>query len=206
MKKLKKYLLLLLFYSLGTASFCTTCAISSSENSFNYPIVSIILGDTVNFKLNNIQNVIEVNQASWISNDTTPLPGFSIPFGGGMVLPVQLSVGIHFYVCSANALLGMKGIIFVRDPTGKIENRLEAEFPITSNLYNGKFQLKIDSSQLAKNYDLEIYDLQGDKIYASSYKKQQNSNKIDIADIPKGTYFLKLNGGAEIHFKKIVIE
>jgi len=206
MKKLKRYLLLLLFYSIGIAGFSTTRAISSSGNSFNYPIITIIFGDTVNFELETMQNVVEVDRNSWISNDTTPLPGFCIPFGGGKALPVHLTIGIHFYVCTPNAMIGMKGIIFVQDPAGILDKISQTDFPITTKPNNGKFQLKIDSSQLAKNYDLEIYNVQGDKIYASSDKQQQKLNKIDIADIPKGIYYLKLNGGVEIQFKKIVIE
>ncbi len=91
-------------------------------------------------------------------------------------------------------------------PAGILDKISQTDFPITTKPNNGKFQLKIDSSQLAKNYDLEIYNVQGDKIYASSDKQQQKLNKIDIADIPKGIYYLKLNGGVEIQFKKIVIE
>jgi len=75
--------------------------------------ITINLGDSVSFSLTSIHNAIEVSQATWLANGNTSNGGFQVPFGGGLVLPAQLGLGVHYYVCSPHAAMGMKGRIFV---------------------------------------------------------------------------------------------
>lgn len=113
MKKIT-FLLLLLFTSL--AGFSTIWTITNSGNSFTPASITINLGDSVNFVLGTSHNASEVSQTTWNANGNIPLSGgFETAFGGGIVLPAQLGVGTHYYVCTPHASVGMKGVIIVQE-------------------------------------------------------------------------------------------
>jgi len=203
---MKKKLLSLLLFSLCTTGFCTTWTITNSGFEFSPDDITIQVGDSVNFSIATIHNVVEVSQATWEANGNTPLPGFSTPFGGGMVLPDQLTAGIHYYVCSPHASGGMKGIIVVENTSGIPINPLTSIVSVYPNPTKGKFQLKITDSQFANNFNLEIYDVRGERVYVASNLKQQTLINFDLSDFPKGMYFVKLNDGAYIYNKKVVVQ
>ncbi|OFY67774.1 MAG: hypothetical protein A3H98_12370 [Bacteroidetes bacterium RIFCSPLOWO2_02_FULL_36_8] len=48
---------------------------------------------------------------------------------------------------------------------------------------------------------IEIYDLMGEKILL-----QKSNVGIDISNIPKGIYFIKISDGTKIYNQKIVVQ
>src|SRR5215831_2615330 len=106
-----KLLFLLFLLVAGWTGYSTTHTITNSGFTFTPATITISSGDDVNFVLESIHNVVEVNQATWDANGFTPLPGgFSDPFGGGLVPASKLTAGIHWYVCGVHASFGMKGM------------------------------------------------------------------------------------------------
>ena len=53
---------------------------------------------------------------------------------------------------------------------------------------------------------IEIYNLLGEKVYTESNNKQQTIIKIDVSNIPKGVYILKITINNNLLNKKIIIE
>lgn len=88
--------------------------ISNSIYAFNPSVLTITLGDSINFNIDNIHNVVEVSRATWNANGNELLAGFSLPFGGGTLQASQLSIGTHYYVSSLHSTIGMKGVIIVK--------------------------------------------------------------------------------------------
>jgi plastocyanin len=88
--------------------------ISNTLNSFNPLVLTITQGDSVNFHLESSQNVVEVSLDTWNTYGRKIQTGFSLPYGGGTLHPSQLSVGKHYYVSSLHSIVGMKGIIVVK--------------------------------------------------------------------------------------------
>ena len=110
-----KILLALLSLSAFTMGFSTTVTINNVSNSFSPSTVTITDGDSVKFLLTNAHDAREVNFTTYSTNGNTSLSGgFQTAFGGGTVLPAQLAVGAHYYVCTPHASIGMKGIIIVQ--------------------------------------------------------------------------------------------
>ncbi|HTO15010.1 MAG TPA: T9SS type A sorting domain-containing protein [Edaphocola sp.] len=110
-----KTLLTILLLSISFTAFSTVFTVNNSGNSFSPANTTVILGDTINFDIANMHNVIEVSQTTWAANNNTPLSGgFSTPFGGGMVYTATLTVGTHYFVCSPHSSSGMKGMIIVQ--------------------------------------------------------------------------------------------
>jgi len=91
-----------------------TVSAGPSDLVFSPASLTITLGDSVTFALASIHDAVEVSQADWNNNVNNPLAGgFAVAFGGGIVLPANLPVGTHYYICQAHISFGMKGTITV---------------------------------------------------------------------------------------------
>jgi len=204
---MKKILLFIVLTSLGTLGFSATHIISNSGTTFTPDAITITLGDVVDFTLGSSHDVLEVSKTTWDANGNTALSGgFSTPFGGGSITVDKLTVGIHYYVCKPHASIGMKGTITVLDPTGLAENQLKDDIKVFPNPSNGNFQVQINNSQAAQKLNLGIYTVRGELVFAKSDIQQQNVTNIEISDLPKGVYLMKLNGRKEFYSRKIVVQ
>ena len=204
---MKKTLLSIVLFSIASIGFSTTVTVTNSGFEFNPSAITINLGDDVLFNIAGIHDVVEVSLATYTANGTTPLSGgFSLPLGGGTVPANLLTAGIHYYVCGQHASSGMKGTITVKNSTGIAEDPLKDGFSVFPNPSDGNFQLKINNQQPAKKYDLGIYDAIGNKVYAKSNIQQQSATSIELSDLPKGTYVVRLYDGRESYYRKIVVK
>ena len=201
-----KILLSLLLLSTSLTGFCTVWTVNNSANTFTPATITINFGDTVNFVITTAHDAREVSQTTWNANGNTALTGgFQTPFGGGMVLPAQLGVGTHYYVCTPHASIGMKGTIIVQNSTtGIAENQSQTNISVYPNPSNGQFQFSMDGSPLSKDCKMEIYSVQGERIYQSVITNTKSD--IDLSNQTKGIYFVKMYNGQTILTKKMVIE
>lgn len=202
----KKILLSLVLLSISLTGFSTIWTVTNSGMSFSPATITITEGDTVHFDLTIQHNAREVSETTWNENGTTALPdGFQTEFSGGMVLPTQLGVGTHYYVCIIHASGGMKGTIIVQNSTTGISvNQLQSSISLYPNPSNGKFQLSIDDSQIARNSIMEIFNLHGARIYQAAIIN--SITDIELSNQKKGIYFVKIYNGQTILTRKIVIQ
>ena len=200
---MKKILFFLTFTLYSLFALCSTTTIINSGYTFSPSSVTITLGDSVKFVLASIHTAVEVNQTTWNASGTTPLSGgFSTAFGGGLVLPANLTVGTHYYVCSVHGSIGMKGVIIVQSSTGINENRLPTDISVYPNPSSEKFTIATSFSSY-EGYNLEIYNIVGDKIYSD--KIMRPTSYVVHHDWPNGIYFLSVKTSDGIAVKKIVI-
>lgn len=209
MKKLLLFGTLAILYS-GIA-FGNTVTIINSGFTFSPGNVTINFGDTVNFQLASMHNVVEVSETTWNANDNTPLPGFSLPFGGGQL--TGLTAGVHFYVCQPHASLGMKGKITVNGPAG-INDFAEgsAKINIYPNPTSGKFVIQFNGSGVQagsfsgndQQAGLEIYNVLGDKIFDLQGFNSQNLNEIDLSSVQEGIYFIRISDNKKVYTRQII--
>lgn len=128
MKKVALVILTLACFSFVQAESWT---IVSFGFGFSPDSITVQYGDTILFQLDSAFNAQEVNQATWMANDSTPVLGFRTSQGGGTV--TGLSAGTHYYVSDSNAYMGMKGRIFVT-PAPTVRFRKSADTIVESNL------------------------------------------------------------------------
>ena len=203
---MKKAILLFGMISFAVAAFSATVNITNAGFTFSPANVTINLGDDINFQLGGSHNAVEVSKATFESGGNTPLPGgFSVEFGGGTVTADKLTAGTHYYVCSPHASLGMKGTITVLNTTGVAQYEPKDGISVYPNPSGGNFQLRISNPRISKEFDVEIFNVVGAKVYSKPELVQQHVFNIEAADLPKGTYILKVNIGEAAYYRKIVI-
>lgn len=90
-----------------------TFTVTNQGFTFSPSSLQVRPGDTVTWSLASIHNVVEVTEATYNANGSTPKAGgFSLPFGGGSF--TFNTEGTYYYVCSPHAGQGMKGNITVK--------------------------------------------------------------------------------------------
>ncbi len=200
---MKNFLFFSAFILYSVVGLCTTTTIVNSGYTFSPASVTITLGNDVNFVLASIHDAVEVSQATWNANGTTPLSGgFSTAFGGGMVAASMLTVGTHYYVCTAHASMGMKGVIMVQNATGIAENQLQTNISVYPNPSSEQFTIA-NLYPSSDGYDIEIYNIVGEKVYSD--KMVRRASYIVHSDWLSGIYFVQIKTGEGTLVKKIII-
>lgn len=203
---MKRFLLSILFASIGLTGFCTTWVVTTPGFEFSPATITISLGDSVRFTIGGIHRVEEVSEAVWNANSNTPLPGFNTPFGGALILPAQLTEGTHWYVCVPHASGGMKGRIIVENTTGIRHQPTASALKLFPNPSNGVFQLELDKGTPASYVQLEVYDIQGTKVYAVRNLEQKPVHEIDLTSLSKGLYTIRISDGVVLYSNRLVIQ
>lgn len=192
------FISVLLIYSLTKLS--AKNEITNVGFTFNPATLTIEAGDNVTFVLEAMHNVVEVSQATWNSNGNAALPGgFSLGFGGGELLPAQLTVGTHYYVCSPHASSGMKGVIIVGTPTG-IENiPAQTDISIFPNPAIDLITVKASNNLIGTQYC--FLDQNGNQMLTGKIESETIS--INIGQFKNGIYLFQIAGQKRRSFKVI---
>ncbi|HUR31445.1 MAG TPA: T9SS type A sorting domain-containing protein [Saprospiraceae bacterium] len=205
---MKNFTLSFLFSLIAVSGFCTTWTIVNSGFTFNPPTLTIVEGDDVMFNLDAIHNSVEVSQATWNMNGNTPLSGgWATGFGGGFVPASMLEVGTHFYVCQPHAGDGMKGVIIVQQSTGTNDNLYRPSFSIYPNPSTGRINMVMENAPFAKNNKLEVYDLQGNQVYATDNIGQEVTQiEIELSGMAKGVYIIRYYDDKGLRSRKLILQ
>lgn len=143
---------ILLCLWLGGVQAQTTHVITNTGFTFTPASLTVTEGDTVDWQLDGIHNVLEVSMTDWNANLNTPLPGgFSLPFGGGKL--AFETVGTFYYVCVPHAGSSMKGTITVQAAAANLETFVahlsgNQETPPVPSFASGMVTAVIDGDSL----------------------------------------------------------
>ena len=204
---MRKITLSILFLSFYFSVYCTTWTITNTGFAFSPAMLTIKQGDTVVFALTAEHNSVEVSMTTWNMNGTTPLPGgWVLPLGGGMVLPEDLTAGTHYYVCQPHASGGMKGIIIVTGTTAVDDKPDAPSFSIYPNPSSGRVQVLMGNTPVSKNYKLEVFDAQGNRVYATSHLNEEYMSEIELSGLAKGLYVVRFYNSQGIHSRKLILQ
>lgn len=199
--------LLLLFVCLNV--FAKTWTVLSSGMTFSPATVTINQGDSVKFTIDASHNAVEVSQTVWNANGSTSNSGFSVPFGGGTVLPAKLAVGTHYYVCTPHASLGMKGKIVVQAATSIAQPQVESGMVVFPNPATDHLNIRLTTAEPA-TAELSLYDLQGKRLsvllpettvdgtYEASFSRPDH--------LAPGIYFVRLRTATATSYQKVVFQ
>jgi plastocyanin len=202
-----KATLSVLFSVLAIPAFCTVWVVTTPGFNFSPMSLTIQEGDTVMFNIGSIHNVQEVSEMTWNNNQNTPLSGgFSLPFGGGMLLPEDLTPGEHYYVCEPHAHMGMKGTITVEASTATEFDPYNPSLAIYPNPSPGNVQIFVNMPDKTTNYNIYVYSLEGEEVYASTQVAEAFTLDVDLGHLPKGIYIVRFNEKTSTYSKRLVLQ
>jgi plastocyanin len=198
---MKKIILITAALLYSIAGFSVIHTITNSGFTFVPATLTINSGDSVNFVIEAIHQPLEVSQATWDADGITPLPGgFSVPLGGGMVLPDKLTVGTHWYVCSVHVqLTGMKGIIIVNNSTGIPDILPHLDISAYPNPANDLVTIKSNNDLIGCQYF--ISDDAGRQVLTGIINEETFS--INISQFKSGVYLFQVADLGKQSFKII---
>lgn len=201
---MKKFTFTFFVLIFTTMAYGTTWTVVNSGFTFSPSVLTITEGDTVIFDLASEHNSTEVSQSTWNANGTTPLPGgWQTPFGGGMVLPSDLTEGTHWYVCQPHASMGMKGMIIVQGTTSTADHPAFASVNVFPNPSDG--HIRLSGNVTTDEIGVEIYDVQGIKVYATTTLEQKPLHEIQIPKLEEGLYILRLRSQDGMATRKVIV-
>lgn len=184
-----------------------THTITTPGFQFSPNTLTILEGDTVIFDIENLHNAVEVTEATWNANGTTPMTGgFSLPLGGGTVLPAFLEPGIHYYVCQPHANMGMKGRIIVEETTAVDDGLGPAAMSVYPNPGFGQFFVSLDKSIAAKSISIDVVNLHGEVVYSGARSEKNETRQLDLSALPAGIYVVRVQGDNIAYRRKLIIE
>lgn len=105
-------------------------------------------------------------------------------------------------VTGTNIISGEKNSYYFHTaPSGKTDQEID-KIIVFPNPSNGKFVINI----LPPNSSIEIYKLNGERIYANIESKKQAEEVIDLSRYPAGVYLIKVRIGSEIYCRSLIIQ
>ncbi len=98
-------------------------------------------------------------------------------------------------------------VVTVQTCTGIQENLFSQNVTVYPNPTNGSFKIAIKNAAFGELL-INIFDVQGREVYSASDKNNSNDyiKEINLKNLAKGTYTIKLSAGADVKIQKIVIE
>ena len=160
------------------------------------PFTSPVCDDVTNYTLNNVSPFVGV---------------FSGPNVTGTTFnPSAAGVGVHPITYTVTDINGCVGSdvenITVGDCSG-IEENSSIAVSVYPNPTTGEFTLSINNANFS-NITISIVDIHGKVVYnemnvtiAQDFIKQ-----INVSDLARGVYFVKLNNGSDISTQKLIIQ
>jgi|GEM_PF-2393842 len=73
------------------------------------------------------------------------------------------------------------------------------------NPSNGKFNVEINNEK-ANEMNIEIFNVQGQVVYSTSIYNNEYKGEINISNLSKGIYYLRINDGSNVNTKKILLQ
>lgn len=199
---MKKDIILLLLISACLNCFSATWTVTNAGWHFTPDTLIITFGDSVNFAVDTTHHVVEISQSSWIADDTTPLPGFSTPMGGGLVLSTQLTAGTHWYICPEHFAEPMKGVIIVQTSTGITALNIPGENLIISPSPASSI-ITLQSNLDLADAEIKIMNALGEEQNTKMISSRRK-NEIDISGLNNGIYFLLLKSHNNCSLEKFM--
>ena len=207
---MKKFLLFLssLFLLIGNSN-ATNYDVTISGFSYTPATLTVNVGDVVTIEASSFHPLVQVSEASWNSDLTTPLSGgFTSTTNFALTITASMAGTTIFYLCNVHGPSGMKGQINVNLAAGITENQVhDFNFTVYPNPVMSDASLNISTKKAGK-ISFSMYDLKGRMVtqFADiNVQSGQITVPFDTAPLQKGLYILQMRTSQGLLRKQIVI-
>lgn len=177
------------------------------SNSFKYDPaeLNVLVGDTVRFNVSSMHPTVEVEEATYNSNGTTPLAGgFNFPSGSGTL--VFDTPGTHYFVCQNHVTSGMKGKITVSGNATNLDESKLKKFTLYPTRVDQVARLTF-SLQQASSVKSTVYNLLGSRqqvVLDGYFRPGEYQEVFYLGNLKPGIYILSVDApGTTQSFKFI---
>ncbi|MGE0090889.1 MAG: T9SS type A sorting domain-containing protein, partial [Bacteroidales bacterium] len=173
--------------SMTLITFDITFQVTSNENSG--PLQEVIVAF-------NSENKITDSEGIAIFNKVTPKSGiaYSLTKDGYTTITGTLNVADE-----------SKTVSFAMSVVSSVNELLPGEVSVFPNPSQGIISIRFDERK--ENIQINVYDVIGKSVYAKTIPLIDNTEIIDLANQPKGLYFISIKSGdGEVISKKILIK
>jgi len=196
----------LFFLNASAANFNITI------NGFSYVLdnITVNVGDQVTIEASSFHPLLQVSQATWNANGTTPLSGgFNSTSNFTFTITAPMGGTTLYYVCSNHASSGMKGQINVNVAAGIPENSIrDFNFTVYPNPIMADAWINV-SVKKAGRISIVMHDMQGriiQHIVGMNVKAGEITLPLDASRLQKGIYILNMRTTEGMIRKVIVIQ
>jgi plastocyanin len=182
---------LLLLGSALTLRAQTTHELHVMDDVFSPAALTIQLGDAIHIIWDDPDHTFtQVDQATWIANGQTPLPG-GYNYGAGTPTPgtdftiIPDALGTIYYVCQQHVLMGMKGTISVVT-VGMEEALMQEAWQLAPNPATDRVQLLSD---VPLQVMAVAYNAAGQRCLM---EKAGDARYIDVDALADGLYIMEI--------------
>jgi plastocyanin len=196
-------------------SSANSADVNITINGFAYSPATVVVnvGDNVIFNGNfGFHPTLQVSQATWNANGTTPLAGgFSYTTGTSQTLPITAAMAgtTIYYLCTVHVLSGMKGQISVNVAAGVRENQVrDFNFTVFPTPVTAGSWLNM-SIKKAGRVTVSVYDLHGRLVgnpVNTVMQAGETTIPFDAAKLQKGTYILLMRTAGGDMRKRILVQ
>lgn len=204
---MKHFTFTLLLSLFALTVYGTDWTITTPGFNFSPDNITIVEGDNVMFAIAGSHNAVEVSEATWNANGSTPLAGgFSLGFGGGTVPVNLLTPGTHYYVCQPHSGMGMKGIIIVETISSTKFQPYRGEIMLYPNPTKGSLNIEMPAASLNEQIGIEVLALTGEKVFSQNQLDASTVMQVNLHHLPAGLYILNIHTSEGRKARKIYIE
>ncbi len=202
MSKKLVFLSVVLLLFAGVLRAQQTHVIITSGFTFVPAQLNAVVGDIIQFNGSASHPVVQVSQASWNVNGSTPLAGgFSFPSGSGSY--TLITAGTIYYVCESHvASNGMKGTISVSIATSVKDHEAAGSklYPVPANDF-----LYYEPSSAMEVSEINILDVTGRPVMQIIRPAAVSGRyRIDVSRLTKGIYILRIRSGQDLKVRKFL--
>jgi plastocyanin len=206
---MKKIYSIILLSILAISMKATSYTITISGFAYSPSTLNALVGDVVTISASGSHPLAEVSQTTWNASGTSTL---STGFGTkttAYTFTITAATDIY-YVCTAHASFGMKGMITVGTVGVKEETDAISNISMFPNPAKHQFSVKFNSTDNG-NVTAKIYSICGQEIESLVMNKEFNPGvttlNFDLQNrIPAGVYFVQLNYNSRKVTRKLIID
>ncbi|MBK6985983.1 MAG: T9SS type A sorting domain-containing protein [Bacteroidetes bacterium] len=188
---MKKIYSIILLSILAISMKATSYTITISGFAYSPSTLNALVGDVITISASGSHPLAEVSQTTWNASGTTRATDI-------------------YYVCTAHASFGMKGMITVGSVGVKEETDAISNISMFPNPAKNQFSVKFNSTDNG-NVTAKIYSICGQEIESLVMNKEFNAGvttlNFDLQNrIPAGVYFVQLNYNSRKVTRKLIID